>query len=83
MPRYTLPSDPALSAAPVVPSDDADLPNYSRFLYIGTGGTKDLKVTMLNGSVVTFKNVAAGMFPVQVTRVWDTGTTVSNIVALW
>lgn len=84
MPRYVLPSDPALSAASVTPSDTADLPNYSRFLYIGTGGsTKDLKVTTLNGSVVTFKNVAAGVFPMQAVRVWDTGTTVSNIVAMW
>ena len=84
MPRYTLPSDPALSAAEVTPSNDVDLPNYSRFLYIGTGGsTKNLKVTTLNGSVVTFKNVAAGIFPVQATRVWSTGTSVSDIIALW
>ena len=84
MPRYTLPSDPALSAALVTPSDSADLPNYSRFLYIGTGGTnKDLRVTTLNGHDVVFKNVAAGVFPVQAVKVWDTGTSVSNIVAMW
>jgi len=82
MPRYVLPNDPALSAADVVPAD-ADLLNYSRMLYVGTGGTgKDVHVTTLNGHEVTFKNVPTGMLMVQAKRVWA-DTTAEDIIALW
>jgi len=51
-------------------------------LYIGTTGT--LKVTTVAGDDVTFTGVVAGsFFPVQVRKVWLTGTTASNIIALW
>ena len=39
MARYVLPNDPALSAAVVTPNDAAELPNFSRMLYIADGGT--------------------------------------------
>lgn len=84
MPRYVLPSDPALSAASVTPSDTADLPNFSRMLYVGVGGAdKDVRVTTLNGHDVTFTNVPTGILPVQAVKVWDTGTTAEEILALW
>ena len=84
MARYVLPNDPALSAASVTPSDSADLPNYSRMLYVGVGGTgKDVKVTTLNGDIVTFKNVPTGILMVQAQKVWSTGTTATEILALW
>ena len=85
MPRYVLPNDPGLSAAGVTPSNTADLPNYSRFLYVGDGGTgKHVKVTTLNGSVVTFKNVPTGVLLVQATTVWGApDTTAGDIIALW
>lgn len=51
-------------------------------LYIGTTGT--LKVTTVAGDDVTFTGVLSGsFFPVQVRKVWSTGTTASNIIALW
>jgi len=51
-------------------------------LYIGTTGT--LKVTTVAGDDVTFTGVLSGsFFPVQVRKVWLTGTTASNIIALW
>ena len=51
-------------------------------LYIGTTGT--LKVTTIAGDDVTFTGVLSGsFFPVQVRKVWSTGTTASNIIALW
>jgi hypothetical protein len=82
MARYVLPNDPALSAAEVTPAD-ADLPNYSRMLYIGTGGTgADVHVTTVNGSEVTFKNVPVGILMVQARRVWA-DTSASDILALW
>jgi hypothetical protein len=84
MARYVLPNDPALSAADVVPNDSADLPNYSRMLYVGVGGsTKDVHVTTINGSEVTFKNVPTGILMVQARKVWAADTTATEILALW
>mgnify|MGYP003148440342 CR=1 FL=1 len=51
-------------------------------LYIGAAG--NVKVTTAGGDEVTFVGVNAGTFlPVQVIRVWDTGTAATNILALW
>ena len=51
-------------------------------LYVGNGGS--LKVTMSGGSEITFFNVQDGTFlPISVSRVWNTETTATNIVALW
>jgi len=84
MARYVLPNDPALSAAVVVPDDVADLPNYSRMLYVGVGGTgKDVHVTTINGSEVTFKNVPTGILMVQAKKVWAADTTATEILSLW
>jgi len=82
MARYVLPNDPALSAAVVVPNDAADLPNFSRMLYVGVSG--HVKVTTLNGDVVEFKNVPVGMLMVQARRVWAApATSATDILALW
>tara|TARA_R110000796_G_scaffold125162_2_gene239728 strand:+ start:389 stop:898 length:510 start_codon:yes stop_codon:yes gene_type:complete len=51
-------------------------------LYIGTAGT--LRVTTVAGDDVTFIGINTGaFFPVQVLKVWEAGTTASNIIALW
>tara|TARA_R100001015_G_C4610472_1_gene165827 strand:- start:176 stop:646 length:471 start_codon:yes stop_codon:yes gene_type:complete len=51
-------------------------------LYIGTAG--NLKVTTVAGDDVTFQNLTTGsFFPVQVKKVFATGTSASNIIALW
>lgn len=51
-------------------------------LYIGTAG--NLRVTTIAGDDVTFTGINTGaFFPVQVIKVWATGTTASNIIALW
>jgi len=56
--------------------------NEGAVLYVGTGG--DLKLELFGGSVVTFANVNDGQFiPVQVVKVFSTGTTADDIVALW
>jgi len=54
-------------------------------IYVGSiAGGSDIKVTMESGSEVTFKGVTAGSFlPILVTRVWSTGTTASEILALY
>jgi hypothetical protein len=48
------------------------------------GGNGNIRVTTVGGDDVTFNGVLAGTFiPVQVVKVWETGTSVANIVALW
>jgi hypothetical protein len=51
-------------------------------LYVGTGG--DLVVTTASGDKTTFVNIQDGSFlPIQVVKVWATGTTADDIIALW
>lgn len=72
---------PAVDAAAVTPADATDLPLVpARGLYIGTTG--DVKVTTANGSTVVFTAVT-GVLPLQVSRVWSTLTTASDIIALY
>ncbi|MDX6806297.1 spike base protein, RCAP_Rcc01079 family [Terrihabitans rhizophilus] len=76
-----VPAGPATSAAVVTPSDNADLSRVSRSLYVGTAG--DLRVTFVDDAQpVPFVGLAAGLYPFAVARVWSTGTTASNIVAV-
>lgn len=50
-------------------------------LYVGVSG--DMKVETAGGSVVTVKAAPNGYHPIQVKKVLETGTTATNIVALW
>ncbi len=78
-------------AAVVTPSDTATIPSISSqdgkgnngcVLYVGVAG--DVKVTTAGGDDVVFTGILAGSFiPVQVLKVFDTGTSATNIVALW
>jgi hypothetical protein len=53
-----------------------------RRLYVG--GTGDVKVDLVGGeTAVTFKTVPVGFLDVHVTKVYRTGTTATNLVALW
>lgn len=76
------------SAAAVTPSDTLDIPAVSNgenngcVLYVGTGG--DLRVLTAGGQDVTFVGVLSGsFFPVNVVRVYATGTAASDIIAIW
>lgn len=73
--------NPATRSADVVPSDTAPLDEPARSLWIGNGGTL---VVMLTDDATqrTFVNVAPGVFPVSVKKVFASGTTASGIVAL-
>jgi hypothetical protein len=76
-------------AAAVTPSDTATIPSVSggeinegNCLYIGGAG--DVKVTTIGGDDVTFKAVPVGtILQVKVIKVFATGTTATNILALW
>jgi hypothetical protein len=76
-------------AAAVTPSNTVDIPyvgggdiKWDCVLYIGGAG--NLRVLTAGEDDVTFTGVLAGSFlPVQVKRVFASGTTATNIVALW
>jgi hypothetical protein len=56
--------------------------NNGCLLYVGGAG--NLEVKTAGGDKVTFSNVAEGfVLPVNVIQVFATGTTATNIVALW
>lgn len=78
----------AASAAAVTPSDTTNIPapslgeNSGCTLYVGFGG--NVRVLTAGGETLTLYNVVTGTFvPVNVLRVYETGTTAQNIVALW
>jgi hypothetical protein len=76
-------------AAAVTPSNTVDIPyvgggdiKWDCVLYIGGAG--NLRVLTAGEDDVTFTGVLAGSFlPVQVKRVFASGTSATNIVALW
>ena len=73
---------PAAHAVAVTPNDGTDLTYPARALYVGGAG--DVVVIMHGGETTTFKAVQVGtVLPLIVTRVKSTGTTATNIVALW
>lgn len=73
---------PAANAADVTPSDSSDLAVFSRALYIGGAG--NVSVVMLGGQTITFNGVPAGtLLPFRVRQVRSTGTTATNIEAIW
>lgn len=73
-------SDPAHRAAVVTPNDVTVLDPPTRSLYIGVTG--NLTVRMVDGMDATFNNVPVGIFPIRVDKVYATGTTATNMVAL-
>jgi hypothetical protein len=76
-------AEPAIDAASVTPSDSVDLTGgATRGLYVGTGG--NINVITVGGTTLVFSNVPDGTtLPISVTRVKNTSTTATNIVALY
>lgn len=73
---------PASDAAAVTLSDSTVLDNV-KAIYVGTAGDGTLRVTTAMGNVVNFAGIpAAFILPLAVTKVHNTGTGVSNVVAL-
>jgi len=71
----------ALNAAAVTADDTATL-EAAAVIYVGGAG--NVKVDTKGGDAVTFNGMSAGdILPVLVTKVYDTGTTATNMVALW
>lgn len=75
-------TSPADDYSAVTPSDSTDLASRPRGLYVGTGG--DVVIVNPSGTAVTFKSVPSGtVLPVRAVRVKSTGTTATDIVALY
>ena len=56
--------------------------NNASVLFIGVGGT--LRVITAGGQDITFNAILGGTFlPVQVLKVFKTGTSATNLIALW
>lgn len=73
--------DPGKFAAAITPSDVTNLTAVTRAIYVGSAGGNITAV--INGSAVLFTAVPIGILPIQCSRVNATGTTSTNLVALW
>lgn len=73
----------AIDAKAVTPSDTVDLPDGpSRALYIG--GSGNVSLITGGGTVITFNGLNSGyVLPLEVVRVRATGTTASNLIAIY
>jgi hypothetical protein len=72
-----------IKAVSVTPNDTTDLVNgVTRGIFIGTAGT--IVLTMADGNDITFTGLSAGgIHLISAKRVKATGTTATNIVALY
>lgn len=71
------------SAAAIITSDSSlvSLPSATRGIYVGSSGNI---VAIIGGNPVTFASVPAGtILPIQATRINSTGTTATQLVALF
>lgn len=76
-------SDTAANAAVITPHDSTDLAKTTRGIYVGGGGNISVEMKEV-GTAVVFEGVTAGtILPVRATRVNLTGTTATNLIALW
>ena len=74
-------ASPARDGFAITPSDDTDLAETVRALYVGVGG--DLCLVLAGGAELVFANVAAGaVLPLRAARVKASGTTADALVGL-
>ncbi len=71
---------PAIQLGAVAPADGQDLAFVSRA--IAVGGEGFVRVTTVTGHEGRIFIVPGAPFPIRVRRVWATGTTATDIVAL-
>lgn len=72
----------ARRASAITTSDTATSEDPTRGIYVGSAG--NIKVDMVSGGTVTFANVPSGVIlPIQVTRVYATGTTATQMIGLY
>jgi hypothetical protein len=72
---------PASAGFAISPNDTLALPETTRALFVGSGGS--IVVEMASGAILTLEAVADGaLLPLRVARVLATGTTAAAIVGL-
>lgn len=71
---------PAHGAVVVTPTDGLLIP-VTRGIYVGVTG--NLAVQMADGQTVTFTALPVGFHPIQAQIILATGTTATNILALY
>lgn len=69
------------NAKAVTPSNTDSLGFTASYISVGTAGA--LVVDMAGGQIAVTINLPAGLFPISVTKVHDTGTTASGIAVYW
>jgi hypothetical protein len=67
----------------VTASDTVNLPCASSYLSFTNSGVQTIHLTMEGGEDITITALPSGMYALRASRVWSTGTTVTNIVAYW
>jgi hypothetical protein len=76
------PDAPYYRAAAIIPTDTTTLFSPTRGVYVGGAGA--LKVVMEDETEVTFAAVPVGtVLRIRCVRVFSTGTTATNLVALY
>ncbi len=78
--RTRKPADPAITIFAITPDDTKDLTQITTALNAATPGT--VRVTTLDGTTEELSIQPGLAFPVQVKRVWQTGTTATGIKGL-
>ena len=72
----------AEGAFPITPSNANPLERPTRALYVGVTG--NVRVQLVNGTVVTLTGLVAGIVhPIKVIQVYASGTTATNILGLF
>lgn len=79
--QHLTPSDPATGGEAVDISSTDHTLEHTGLIYVGTSG--DLKVVTHAGTTLTFTNHPVGFMPIFVSSVIKTGTTASDMVAVW
>ena len=75
---------PATYAMPITPSDVDDLPRISRAIYVGTTGDIMIALAGKQCGPVKFKAVPAGtVLALFCKKIYATGTTADDLVAIW
>lgn len=73
---------PAENMAAVTPHDTTALAEPCRALYVGTAGNVKIK-TIMNQDITLVGAAAGTIYPVRAILVFSTGTTASDIVAIF
>ncbi|HYH69007.1 MAG TPA: hypothetical protein VD866_30210 [Urbifossiella sp.] len=75
-------ASPYEHAAEITTHNTNELATYCRAIYVG--GSGNLRVTTVRGDTITLTGVVVGtIIPVRAKVVFATGTTATNLVALW